>query len=932
MSFGACGFKSRPRHFPYIAQAVLRSTGDDQMMRFSVVLILLASGCLPLAKGQEVAVETLLLQGRYEESLENANSGESTGQLTRAHCLVALGRRDEALELLRLAPASGQLDGTPVLAQLLLDRGDLDGAEKTLKALGKSRAASPHAQFLKAEIFRSTGRIEEAGRLYASQSEIDPDSLPVREAFWIGRAIAMHGRWSRDAQVFDRLVNVFWPRLLKRNEHFWPAHLEMGRLFLEKFNTADAQRELNAALAINPRAAEVHVELAQLALVQFNFDRVLAEAARARELNPELASAHRVQADLAFANLEPEKAEEPLELARELNPSDELTLGRVLAFYLRQDGFESDNDAESRAGKLIAKVTKRNPKCGRFFESVADGFDALRYYPLAERYYQKAIETLPQLVAARGKLGMVQMRLGNETDARETLEESFRVDPFNVRVKNTLEVLDLLDTYQVIETDHFVLRFDRGQDGLLAEYASRYLEAEVYPDIVKVLGYEPKDKTLLEIFSRAKRNSGHSWFSARMVGLPFIGTVGACAGKMFALTSPADGQQYNWARVLRHEFVHVVNLQQTSFLIPHWFTEAIAVRNEGGKYPAEWEQILAKYVAEDQLFDLSNINHGFVRPDNQERWTLAYFQAYLYADFIVQKSGEGAIKQMLDGYADGKTTAEVIDHVANQSLDEFEKSYRGFLQDRVKDSAPLVSGASEQQSLRELEAAVEVKPNDAAAHARLAAALLKQGRTRDARKRAEVSIKHDEANPVARYVLARILFSVGDDDEAWKQIEAGLNEEGPDRTLLALAAGLKLKAREFEDAANLYELGRQRFPHDFAWTRGLARVRLAQGDDRELAKVLAEVAERDADKTALARKLTQLALRRKDFVEAERWASRVLHIEVMNPLAHAELARAFAGQQKFDEAIREYETALKLSPGESSWEQQLAKLKERNNQ
>jgi len=112
-------------------------------------------------------------------------------------------------------------------------------------------------------------------------------------------------------------------------------------------------------------------------------------------------------------------------------------------------------------------------------------------------------------------------------------------------VKNTLDVLDLVNDYAVLETDHFVVRFDRSNDGLLTEYASRFLEDKVYPDIVKAFGYEPKDKTLLEIFSRTNGTSGHSWFSARMVGLPFTGTVGACVGKIFALTSPSDGKAYN---------------------------------------------------------------------------------------------------------------------------------------------------------------------------------------------------------------------------------------------------------------------------------------------------------------------------------------------------------------------------------------------------
>jgi hypothetical protein len=42
-------------------------------------------------------------------------------------------------------------------------------------------------------------------------------------------------------------------------------------------------------------------------------------------------------------------------------------------------------------------------------------------------------------------------------------------------------------------------------------------------------------------------------------------------GKIVAMASPdRSPRQFSWARVLRHEFVHVVNLQQTGFNIPRW--------------------------------------------------------------------------------------------------------------------------------------------------------------------------------------------------------------------------------------------------------------------------------------------------------------------------------------------------------------------------
>ena len=61
-----------------------------------------------------------------------------------------------------------------------------------------------------------------------------------------------------------------------------------------------------------------------------------------------------------------------------------------------------------------------------------------------------------------------------------------------------------------------------------------------YPELCERFAFPPAEKSLFEIFSRARNTSGHGWFSARMIGLPFVHTVGACAGKVVALASPGD--------------------------------------------------------------------------------------------------------------------------------------------------------------------------------------------------------------------------------------------------------------------------------------------------------------------------------------------------------------------------------------------------------
>ena len=896
----------------------------------AILLLCLWGSSQCAAQPTDAQARTLRLRGRYEEAIElYSQRRQSTASVVgHARCLAALGQTDAAIAKLKafVAENSGP-KASVTLAWLYFQTGKYADAKRLLKSSLNEQPSSVLGQFLTAELKRTSGDFAGAKEAYGPLAKTTINDLQVDDALLVCRAIATHGRWTQNTRVFDRLVNDLYPRLLNKNPNFWPAHLDSGKLFLEKFNDADALRELKAAIAINPRAAEAHVQLGRLALRGFQLESATAHLKRALSINEHLVSALQLSADIALVNLLPSDAVAPLEKAVSINSVDEATLGRQLAVHLRLDGLDSANKPNARASQLIKAVEARNPRCGAFFAAAGDAFNAMRIYPLAAAYYKRALDRFPEQVAAKSSLGMVQMRLGEEADARRTLEDSFKADPFNVRVKNTLDVLDLLDTYAVLETEHFVLRFNRGQDGLLAEYAARMLEEEVYPDLVAELGYEPKGKTLLEIFSKANGTSGHAWFSARMVGLPFIGTVGACAGKMFALTSPADGQAYNWARVLRHEFVHVLNLQQTNFLIPHWFTEAIAVRNENIPYPADWERILAKYVANDSLFTLADINHGFVRPDNSERWTLAYYQAYLYADFCIKLAGDDAIPDMLSLYAEGNDTADVVKAVTGLDLTEFEAQYRAFLAERTKDF-----GVPRQQpvSADELQARLtkaDTKHKKAELLGLLAEAQLRNRQTRKASRFAQQAIELDQQQPDARYVLARLMSSVGDDAKAWSHIQQALKAKPPNAKLLAFAATLKQAAGEYDAAIKLYKSGQDAFPSDMSWTKGLARVYLKSGESTQLMTTLSQIAEREADKTPFAKKLTLLALANKDYKTAEKWANRVLHVDVMNPIAHAQLGKALARQGKRKSAIREYETALRLSPGDANWRQELDQLK-----
>jgi len=854
----------------------------------------------------------LRLTGHYAEAeamyqrLAEADAVETV--LGLAEVYRETGKSEGAIAVLNKAAEASSEEARIAarLARLHFNTGDYEAAQSHVDRALKLDENELLARWLGAELHRVYGRMKQAedGYLWLVRyyNRHQRDIKRPEQLHLIGLAAAEYARWKRNSGQFSFLVNTLYPDALKLEENYWPARLESALLFLEKYNQADATKEIDAGLAINANAAELHAAKALLALQNYQLAEAGKALDRALEINPRLVVAQQLQADALLANFRPHEAVAVLEKARKINPRDEETLGRLAAAYGAVDGLEED-PAGTRMGEVIDEVVDRNEHCGVFFAALGGTLDRLRKFPFAAKYYREAFDRMPQLTAVRGQLGMMYMRLGEEAKAAKLLEESFEVDPFNVRVKNMLAVLDVLSKYAVLETEHFVIRFDRGADEILAQYAARYLEEEVYPDICARLGYEPPGKSLFEIFAKTRTTSAHSWFSARMVGLPYVGTVGACAGKMVAIASPNDmPSKFNWARVLRHEFVHVVNLQQTNFNIPHWFTEALAVWNEDMPRPPSWLQVLARRAREDDLFTLDDINLGFIRPASSDDWTLAYCQSELYAEYALHAHGEDALTRLLAAYADNLTTPEAIRRALGVEVEQFEAGYREYLDKLLADEGVEAAEAARPvRTLAELERAVADNPEDADLAAQLAYAYLLRDDKPTARKWADAALEIQPKQQLAAYVLARLLLSIGDAKGALARLEESLNREQPQPNLLSLLAGLKLRSRDYKAAEELYELGAKKFPDDLQWNKLLAAVYLQSKQDEKLAGALASMVKVDYDNAVLCKKLAQLAAKRNDHAETLRWANQTLHIDVMDAEAHALLAQALETDRMNDQ-------------------------------
>src|SRR5262249_42577592 len=155
---------------------------------------------------------------------------------------------------------------------------------------------------------------------------------------------------------------------------------------------------------------------------------------------------------------------------------------------------------------------------------LAGHLDGRKLFFESAKYFKRAIELEPNVPEGHEGLGNLEMRFGREEAARKLFVDAIEADPFNVRVSNSLKVLDHLRKYETIKTPHYIIRFDPNHDAVLARFVLHYLE-NLHEELAKKFDFQPKEPYLIEIFNK------HEMFSGRIAALPDLHTIGACTGR-----------------------------------------------------------------------------------------------------------------------------------------------------------------------------------------------------------------------------------------------------------------------------------------------------------------------------------------------------------------------------------------------------------------
>jgi tetratricopeptide (TPR) repeat protein len=608
--------------------------------------------------------------------------------------------------------------------------------------------------------------------------------------------------------------------------------VEAGNLFLDKFQTVDAAREFDKVLQMDPENADALLGQARVAFGEYRFDEMKRWGERALKADPFRYEVHRLRARVLLLEDETSKAARAeLEAALSLNPFDPDTLALMAAVeYLA--------GAQPRFNEMAARALKVNPLCAAAYQEAAEVLRRLRRRREAETLFLRALQVDPEHVPSLDSLGGLLLAEGREVEGRALLEQVYRMDPFRVPVVNLLKTLDLMDEEFVTGASGAVLyRYHPWRDAALQTALPEFAVASL-----RTLGAAPGFSTgalptatdvLVEVLPE------HRWFSARLVGVPWNGPVGACQGRLVILDSSRQvSGQMSWRQVMHHELAHAEHLAATEGRLPNWFTEGLAVYQEGTPRPMLWDQLLARARRMGQLLPFDGLNRGFLSPRNPGDWTLAYCQAELVIEFVVQRFGPLAPWKMLQAYARGLKGGEVFREALGLEPARF---------------------AEEVEAHWEREAAaVPVTPVYYPGDA----------------KRLEERLAQSGA-PAEAAELARALLQLGDAAGCGRVLREALNTEATDPDCLGVAGLLYLERKLASRAVSCLEKAASGRPGNPELRTALARARLEAGDtagavvaaresaalyrrDPEPVRMLVVAARRSKDTTGLKDALEQL--------------------------------------------------------------------------
>lgn len=678
--------------------------------------------------------ESLLLSGQYEAVLQLKSTEASSG-LDQVRALRRLGRLDEALS---------RLDG-------------FQGSE---------------ARLMRAEILFELGRREEAENecsiLVQDAGQVPKVAKGNKERHEAQMRLARAGRAAhllREAETANAFFN--------QAEQLGVAPLELllwrAALFIEKHDLSHAEE---IVLEADERFGE-HPEVLLLG-ARFLLERSLAFqeaddlASQVLKKNPHHTGALAIFASNALRDLDFSQAEAHIDRGLKINARDlELLSLRAASRFLAEDpkGFEES----------VEHFHELSPGNVEIFRIVADHAEWEHRYPDIEKLMRRAARLDRKDAHVRAKLGLTLVRAGSDAAGVVELNRAYDLDPYNVRVVNTLRLYEenIAELYVDSRRGPFKYRFPKAEAELLERYVPGLLE-EAHRKMVERYRYTPQAPIGIEIYSSRDE------FAVRTSGLPQTPIQGVCFGRKLATMSPV-GSPGNLGMTLWHELAHVFHLGLSKNRTPRWFTEGMAewetaVRGVG--WSRELDLELVQALRADTLPPLAQMSRAFTHARHMSEVATAYYASGLLLEWIVASRGQASAVEVLHQLGKKRLPLDVLTEVLGAPTSVLDTQFRAWLDLHLKRFDKTFTSRHETTPSSELEEQLSQDKKSPVLRLRLGLSLLAEG-NRDRAHSILSQLNKEDFNPQASFALARLALASEDKKTAQSLLEE-MFEQGID--------------------------------------------------------------------------------------------------------------------------------------------------------
>src|SRR6478609_7151943 len=764
-----------------------------------------------LARAQQRLELSAYKQAEAEFRALIGGAETSPARVGLAQVLLKTGRAAEAITTLAplLSDANWQAPAALYTARAQASLGRLGDAEATLRAVAASRA-SLALQLELGSVLLQAGRRADAEPVLMSIVEAYNDDR-IKDSDGAGMVLV-----GRAAQLLrsPKDANEAYDAAERALPGDTQTLLFRAELFLEKYDPGHAEEVLSEILSKAPAEPEALLFLARVKLAQaLDFDEAERLARAALSVNPKSGAGYAILVGISLRDGELERAAQQLGEGSSAEPGNlELASLRVAERFLADDG----------AGVEAAKkaVLQLNPQYSQLYSIVAEFADWEHRYDEIVRMMREAVAIDNEDGVAYAELGLNLIRAGDDAGGVDALRRAFAIDPYNVRVFNTLNLYEktIAKEYVTVEHPPFRIRYRKDERAILERYVPALLD-EAWGKMTRAYGFTPETPIGVELYAERQN------FGIRTGGLPETAIQGVCFGRTLAAMSPKY-ESFNLGMTLWHELSHVFHIQLSKSHVPRWFTEGLAEYETIIRRP-EWareqDPDLYQALRAGRLPAVANMTRAFTRAEELNDVATAYYASSQIMSLWATEYGMPKLSEMLRQWGAGRRTPEVLRNVLGKAPEALDSEFRASAERRLARYASQFVPVSRAGSITLAQAAVERNPDSAVSHTAFARALLRRGRGDRAKAELTRALALDPTLPDARFLDATLsaheeparaaatlqkLIADGKDGYAVEMLLAqtlGSDEEAMKRALLAATQLDPSQASPFYTLADLAE-------------------------------------------------------------------------------------------------------------------------------